>query len=73
MRAVSKVRGIAAAGTRERDEAAASAAVKTKSTFREYVEALLSKAQGNVSLAARQAGIDRVYLHRLMKKHGLGG
>jgi two-component system, NtrC family, nitrogen regulation response regulator GlnG len=40
---------------------------------REYVEALLSKAQGNVSLAARQAGIDRVYLHRLMKKHGLGG
>ena len=40
---------------------------------REYVQKLLDKAQGNVSLAARQAGIDRVYLHRLMKKHGLGG
>ncbi len=40
---------------------------------REYVQKLLDKASGNVSLAARQAGIDRVYLHRLMKKHGLGG
>jgi DNA-binding NtrC family response regulator len=39
---------------------------------REYVTALLEKAGGNVSLAARRAGIDRVYLHRLMKKHGLG-
>jgi DNA-binding NtrC family response regulator len=40
---------------------------------REYVAALLDKAGGNVSLAARRAGIDRVYLHRLMKKHGIGG
>jgi signal peptidase I len=40
VRRVSKVRGSAAAGTRERDEAAAPAAVKAKSTFREYVEAL---------------------------------
>ena len=40
---------------------------------REYVQALVEKAGGNVSLAARRAGIDRVYLHRLMKKHGLGG
>jgi DNA-binding NtrC family response regulator len=39
---------------------------------REYVTALLDKAGGNVSLAARSGGLDRVYLHRLMKKHGLG-
>jgi DNA-binding NtrC family response regulator len=40
---------------------------------REYVVKLLEKSGGNVSLAARHAGIDRVYLHRLLKKHGLGG
>ena len=40
---------------------------------REYVEKLLASANGNVSLAARNAGIDRVYLHRLLKKHGLSG
>ena len=38
---------------------------------REYVAALLAKCEGNVSLAARSGGLDRVYLHRLMKKHGL--
>jgi DNA-binding NtrC family response regulator len=40
---------------------------------REYVIALLARHDGNVSLAARSGGIDRVYLHRLMKKHGLAG
>jgi DNA-binding NtrC family response regulator len=39
---------------------------------REYLGAILEKAGGNVSLAARRAGIARVYLHELMKKHGLG-
>jgi DNA-binding NtrC family response regulator len=39
---------------------------------REYVTALLVRCHGNVSLAARTGGLDRVYLHRLMKKHGLG-
>lgn len=38
---------------------------------REYVRALLSKHDGNVSKAARVAGIDRVYLHRLIKKYAL--
>lgn len=38
---------------------------------KEYVQAILDKHDGNVSQAARHAGIDRVYLHRLMKKHGL--
>jgi two-component system, NtrC family, response regulator len=39
---------------------------------RDYVAQLLKRAGGNVSRAAREGGIDRVYLHRLMKKHGLG-
>ena len=40
---------------------------------REYVAALIAKHDGNVSMAARSGGLDRVYLHRLLKKHGLGG
>ena len=39
---------------------------------REYLTNLLTRSGGNVTLAARQAGIDRVYLHRLLKKHGFG-
>jgi DNA-binding NtrC family response regulator len=39
---------------------------------RDYVSQLLKKTNGNVSQAAREGGIDRVYLHRLMKKHGIG-
>jgi DNA-binding NtrC family response regulator len=39
---------------------------------RDYVTQLLKKTGGNVSQAAREGGIDRVYLHRLMKKHGIG-
>lgn len=38
---------------------------------REYVRGLLSKHDGNISKAARVAGIDRVYLHRLIKKYEL--
>jgi len=38
---------------------------------RDYLRRLIDQSGGNVSLAARRAGIDRVYLHRLMKKHGL--
>jgi transcriptional regulator of acetoin/glycerol metabolism len=26
---------------------------------------------GNVSRASREAGLDRAYLHRLIKKHGV--
>jgi two-component system nitrogen regulation response regulator GlnG len=39
---------------------------------RDYVVALLASCDGNVSLAARRAGMDRAYLHRLLRKHGLG-
>ncbi|MFO0729256.1 MAG: FHA domain-containing protein [Myxococcota bacterium] len=38
---------------------------------REYVRGLLDKHDGNISKAARAAGIDRVYLHRLIKKYEL--
>jgi DNA-binding NtrC family response regulator len=36
---------------------------------REYLQALLKRTAGNVSRAAREAGIDRKHLERLMKKH----
>jgi transcriptional regulator with GAF, ATPase, and Fis domain len=38
---------------------------------RSYVSALLNAAGGNVSRAARSGGMDRMYLHRLIQKHGL--
>jgi DNA-binding NtrC family response regulator len=45
---------------------------RTIETFeRRYLEALLAWAQGNVSKAARKAHLDRMYLHRLLQRHGL--
>jgi transcriptional regulator with GAF, ATPase, and Fis domain len=38
---------------------------------RDYVTQLLRRAGGNVSKAAREGGLDRVYLHRLIKKYGI--
>ncbi|MGE0791503.1 MAG: sigma 54-interacting transcriptional regulator [Sandaracinaceae bacterium] len=38
---------------------------------RDYVTALLEHHQGNVSAAARAAGMARPYLHRLLRRHGL--
>jgi two-component system response regulator GlrR len=40
---------------------------------REYIEAMLQRCHGNVSEAARTAGIDRTYVHRLVARHGLKG
>ena len=37
------------------------------------IRALLEEAGGNMSKAARMAGMDRMYLHRLVQKHGLRG
>jgi DNA-binding NtrC family response regulator len=34
-----------------------------------YIERLLERHGGNVSAAAQAAGIDRTYIHRLIKKH----
>ncbi|HUS65134.1 MAG TPA: sigma 54-interacting transcriptional regulator [Kofleriaceae bacterium] len=38
---------------------------------RQYLERLLELHQGNVTAAARTAGVDRIHLHRLMSKLGL--
>jgi transcriptional regulator with GAF, ATPase, and Fis domain len=40
---------------------------------RQYVKDLLEKSQGNVSQAARTAGIARAHMYRLLNKHGLQG
>ncbi len=38
---------------------------------RDYLEQLLDKHKGNISQAANEAGIDRNYIHRLVKKYGI--
>jgi DNA-binding NtrC family response regulator len=38
---------------------------------REYLASLLSKNSGNVAQSAREAGLSRQGLHKLLKKHGL--
>jgi transcriptional regulator of acetoin/glycerol metabolism len=38
---------------------------------REYLRRLLERHQRNVSAAARAAELDRTYLYRLIRKHGL--
>jgi len=38
---------------------------------RRYLGALLAAHRDNVSQAARAAGVGRVYLHRLLRRHGL--
>ena len=40
---------------------------------RSYIEALMARNQGKVVQAAQQAGIDRVSLYRLLRRHGLRG
>jgi DNA-binding NtrC family response regulator len=38
---------------------------------REYVTALMQKHDRNITQVAEEAGLDRSYVHRLIKKHGL--
>src|SRR5207248_3349042 len=40
---------------------------------RRYLEALLARHDGKVALAAREAGVGRVYLYRLLKRHAVTG
>jgi DNA-binding NtrC family response regulator len=40
---------------------------------RRYLSALLEKSQGNVSMAARAAGVDRSNFRRLLKQYEVGG
>jgi DNA-binding NtrC family response regulator len=37
----------------------------------QYLNALVAWAGGNISRAARKAGLDRMYLYRLLQRHGL--
>ena len=38
---------------------------------RDYLTHLLRRHGGNISRAAQEAGIDRNYIHRLVKKYGI--
>jgi two-component system response regulator GlrR len=38
---------------------------------RKYLEGALELSGGNVSEAARRAGLERAYFHRLLKKHSI--
>jgi DNA-binding NtrC family response regulator len=46
-------------------------AALVESFERDYLTALLARHKGNISRAALEAGIDRNYIHRLVKKYGL--
>ena len=45
--------------------------LESDNTVDRLIAILMEAADGNVSLAARRAGMDRAYLHRLLKKHGI--
>src|SRR5262249_32541751 len=46
-------------------------AALVESFERDYLVALLARHKGNISRAAAEAGIDRNYIHRLVKKYNL--
>ena len=45
--------------------------ILVESFEREYLTHLLAKHRGNISRAAQEAGIDRNYIHRLVKKYNI--
>ena len=38
---------------------------------RTYLTSLLERSHDNVAKAAREAGVNRAYLHKLLRRHGL--
>jgi len=58
-------------GHAKRDDHSATMCYMIAETEERYVLHLLERTQHNVSKAARLAGIDRNYLYRMMKKHGI--
>ena len=38
---------------------------------RRFLEQLLERTRGNISLAAEQAGVDRVTLYKMLRKHNI--
>jgi transcriptional regulator with GAF, ATPase, and Fis domain len=38
---------------------------------RAYIEKLLARHNANVAVAAQAAGLDKSYVHKLIRKHGL--
>ena len=61
-----------AAGAVDPDVEYAEARTRALEAFeRAYVRELLNAHGGRVSAAARAAGIGRVYLYRLMRRHGV--
>ena len=64
--------GASQAPTASADEPFKDAKGKLVEQFeKDYVRALLDKNGGNISKAAREARIERAYLQRLIKKHGM--
>jgi transcriptional regulator with PAS, ATPase and Fis domain len=43
----------------------------TRAFERRYLEEILGRSNGNVTAAARAAGVDRIYFYRLLWRHGL--
>jgi len=66
--------GSAAGAAVDLDESFHNAKERHVSEFEaRYLTALIEWAEGNVSRAARKAGLDRMHLHRLIQRYGLRG